>query len=105
MRKFWCGQRKSLRTPDPQLNFPLQEEEAFRRAVWEKNLRRIEQHNQEGNSFQLAMNHLGDLVTGTLLHCLVESAFVSALFGGTQVLGMAAVQLLGVEREDAGVGQ
>nr|XP_028569710.1 cathepsin L1-like [Podarcis muralis] len=39
----------------------LKEEEAFRRAVWEKNLRKIEQHNQEGNSFQLAMNHLGDL--------------------------------------------
>ncbi|XP_061456670.1 procathepsin L-like isoform X2 [Rhineura floridana] len=39
----------------------LQEEEGFRQAVWEKNLQRIEQHNREGSSFHLAMNHLGDL--------------------------------------------
>ncbi|KAH0625841.1 hypothetical protein JD844_034172 [Phrynosoma platyrhinos] len=43
----------------------LEEEEVFRRAVWEKNLQRIEQHNLEAalgkHSFQLAMNHLGDL--------------------------------------------
>ncbi|XP_042334799.1 procathepsin L-like [Sceloporus undulatus] len=43
----------------------VEEEEVFRRAVWEKNLRRIEQHNLEASlgkhSFQLAMNHLGDL--------------------------------------------
>ncbi|KAM6459343.1 procathepsin L-like isoform 2-T2 [Liasis olivaceus] len=43
----------------------LEEEETFRRMVWEKNLWRIEQHNLEAaqgkHSFQLAMNHLGDL--------------------------------------------
>uniref|UniRef100_A0A2D4MU12 Cathepsin L1-like n=1 Tax=Micrurus spixii TaxID=129469 RepID=A0A2D4MU12_9SAUR len=43
----------------------LEEEEAFRRTVWEKNLWRIERHNLEAargkHSFQLAMNHLGDL--------------------------------------------
>uniref|UniRef100_A0A8D2LST6 Cathepsin L1-like n=1 Tax=Varanus komodoensis TaxID=61221 RepID=A0A8D2LST6_VARKO len=44
-----------------------EEEEAFRRAVWEKNLHRVHQHNVEASlgkhTFQLAMNHLGDLVT------------------------------------------
>ncbi|KAM3850810.1 procathepsin L-like isoform 1-T3 [Vipera latastei] len=43
----------------------LEEEEAFRRTIWERNLRRIEQHNLEAaqgkHSFQVAMNHLGDL--------------------------------------------
>uniref|UniRef100_A0ACB8F239 Uncharacterized protein n=1 Tax=Sphaerodactylus townsendi TaxID=933632 RepID=A0ACB8F239_9SAUR len=43
----------------------LEEEEAFRRAVWEKNLQRIELHNLEASlgkhSYRLAMNHLGDL--------------------------------------------
>ncbi|XP_063146992.1 procathepsin L-like [Candoia aspera] len=43
----------------------LEEEETFRRMVWEKNLWRIEQHNLEAaqgkHSFLLAMNHLGDL--------------------------------------------
>uniref|UniRef100_A0A8D2LQC4 Cathepsin L1-like n=1 Tax=Varanus komodoensis TaxID=61221 RepID=A0A8D2LQC4_VARKO len=42
-----------------------EEEEAFRRAVWEKNLHRVHQHNVEASlgkhTFQLAMNHLGDL--------------------------------------------
>ncbi|XP_062815128.1 procathepsin L isoform X2 [Anolis carolinensis] len=43
----------------------LQEEESFRRSVWEKNLQRIAQHNTEASlgrhSFHLAMNHYGDL--------------------------------------------
>nr|XP_056700051.1 procathepsin L-like [Euleptes europaea] len=43
----------------------LEEEEVFRRAVWEKNLRRIQLHNLEASlgkhSYRLAMNHLGDL--------------------------------------------
>ncbi|KFP06410.1 Cathepsin L1, partial [Calypte anna] len=43
-----------------------EEVEAIRREVWEKNLRRIHQHNQEESqgqhSFRLAMNHHGDLV-------------------------------------------
>ncbi|XP_030322162.1 cathepsin L1 isoform X2 [Calypte anna] len=42
-----------------------EEVEAIRREVWEKNLRRIHQHNQEESqgqhSFRLAMNHHGDL--------------------------------------------
>ncbi|NWU89861.1 CATL1 protein, partial [Upupa epops] len=41
------------------------EAEATRREVWEKNLRRIEQHNWEESQgqhrFRLAMNHFGDL--------------------------------------------
>uniref|UniRef100_A0A8C0BWI7 CATL1 protein n=1 Tax=Buteo japonicus TaxID=224669 RepID=A0A8C0BWI7_9AVES len=41
------------------------ETEATRREVWEKNLRRIQQHNWEESqgqhAFRLAMNHYGDL--------------------------------------------
>nr|XP_020649936.1 cathepsin L1-like isoform X2 [Pogona vitticeps] len=43
----------------------LEDDEAFRREVWEKNLQRIEQHNLEASqgkhSYRLGMNHLGDL--------------------------------------------
>ncbi|XP_020649935.3 procathepsin L [Pogona vitticeps] len=43
----------------------LEDDEAFRREVWEKNLQRIEQHNLEASqgkhSYWLGMNHLGDL--------------------------------------------
>lgn len=45
-----------------------QEDETSRRLIWEKNLRYINAHNAEHalgrHSFQLAMNHLGDLVSG-----------------------------------------
>lgn len=45
---------------------PRQEAEAVRREIWEKNLRRIEQHNREESrgqhTFRLAMNHYGDMV-------------------------------------------
>ncbi|KAG7336002.1 hypothetical protein KOW79_000695 [Hemibagrus wyckioides] len=42
-------------------------EEEIRRAVWEKNMRLIESHNQEYelglHSYELGMNHLGDMTT------------------------------------------
>uniref|UniRef100_A0A8C7AZ67 Cathepsin propeptide inhibitor domain-containing protein n=1 Tax=Neovison vison TaxID=452646 RepID=A0A8C7AZ67_NEOVI len=42
-------------------------EEGWRRAVWEKNLKVIEQHNQEysqgKHSFETAVNAFGDLVS------------------------------------------
>ncbi|XP_010221007.1 PREDICTED: protein CTLA-2-beta-like, partial [Tinamus guttatus] len=42
-----------------------QDAEAARREVWEKNLRRIEEHNREQargrHAFRLGMNHYGDL--------------------------------------------
>lgn len=44
-----------------------QGEEGIRKAVWEKNMRIIEAHNQEAalgmHSFEMAMNHLGDMVS------------------------------------------
>lgn len=44
----------------------LQNEEGIRRAIWEKNMRMIEAHNQEAalgiHSYELGMNHLGDMV-------------------------------------------
>lgn len=50
----------------PGCSAPRQEAEAVRREVWEKNLRRIEQHNREEargqHTFRLAMNHYGDMV-------------------------------------------
>lgn len=50
----------------PGCSAPRQEAEAVRREVWEKNLRRIEQHNREEargqHAFRLAMNHYGDMV-------------------------------------------
>lgn len=47
---------------------PGQEDETSRRLIWEKNLKYIDAHNAEHalgkHSFQLAMNHLGDMVSG-----------------------------------------
>lgn len=44
-----------------------QGEEEIRKAIWEKNMRVIEAHNQEAalglHSFEMAMNHLGDMVS------------------------------------------
>ncbi|KAM9488822.1 cathepsin K-like isoform 1-T4 [Clarias gariepinus] len=42
-------------------------EEAIRRAIWEKNMRLIESHNQEYelglHTYELGMNHLGDMTS------------------------------------------
>uniref|UniRef100_UPI0037E87E10 cathepsin K n=1 Tax=Semicossyphus pulcher TaxID=241346 RepID=UPI0037E87E10 len=41
------------------------DEEGIRRAIWEKNMRMIEAHNQEAalgmHSYEMGMNHLGDM--------------------------------------------
>ncbi|KAK9514360.1 hypothetical protein VZT92_027833 [Zoarces viviparus] len=43
------------------------DEEGIRRAIWEKNMRLIEAHNQEAalgiHSYELGMNHLGDMTS------------------------------------------
>ncbi|KAF5907729.1 cathepsin K-like, partial [Clarias magur] len=45
----------------------IQAEEAIRRAIWEKNMRLIETHNQEYelglHTYELGMNHLGDMTS------------------------------------------
>lgn len=47
-----------------------QGEEGIRRAIWEKNMRMIEAHNEEAalgiHSFEMGMNHLGDMVSPIL---------------------------------------
>uniref|UniRef100_A0A670ZRM4 Peptidase C1A papain C-terminal domain-containing protein n=1 Tax=Pseudonaja textilis TaxID=8673 RepID=A0A670ZRM4_PSETE len=44
-----------------------QDEESFRRAVWEKNLQMIQDHNSQADlgkyAYWLGMNHFGDLVS------------------------------------------
>ncbi|CAK6967811.1 cathepsin K-like [Scomber scombrus] len=43
------------------------DEEGIRRAIWEKNMRMIEAHNQESalgmHSYEMGMNHLGDMTS------------------------------------------
>ncbi|XP_063147040.1 procathepsin L-like [Candoia aspera] len=53
-----------------------EEEEAFRRAVWEENLRMIQDHNSQADlgkhTYRLGMNHFGDLTneeTNEKLNC------------------------------------
>ncbi|XP_030013938.1 cathepsin K-like [Sphaeramia orbicularis] len=67
------------------------DEEGIRRAIWEKNLRMIEAHNQEAelgmHSYTLAMNHLGDMtseevsekMTGLQVPLNTERSFTMAL--------------------------
>uniref|UniRef100_A0A670ZPD9 Cathepsin propeptide inhibitor domain-containing protein n=1 Tax=Pseudonaja textilis TaxID=8673 RepID=A0A670ZPD9_PSETE len=66
---------ESHQSHSPNRDFRGRNSEAFRRTVWEKNLWRIERHNLEAargkHSFQLAMNHLGDLVTRQTLEGVV----------------------------------
>ncbi|XP_076593711.1 cathepsin K [Chaetodon auriga] len=66
-------------------------EEEIRRAVWEKNMRMIEAHNQEAvlgmHSYELGMNHLGDMtseevsekMTGLQIPMMHERSFTMAL--------------------------
>ncbi|XP_060537680.1 procathepsin L-like isoform X2 [Pantherophis guttatus] len=56
-----------------------QEEESFRRAMWEKNLQMIQDHNKQADlgkyTYWLGMNHFGDLTNEELdkrLHCLLS---------------------------------
>ena len=55
------------RNKDDSLFVCLQDEEGQRRTVWEKNLKMIDQHNEEysqgQHSFMMAMNAFGDLVS------------------------------------------
>uniref|UniRef100_A0A670ZRD5 Cathepsin L n=1 Tax=Pseudonaja textilis TaxID=8673 RepID=A0A670ZRD5_PSETE len=51
-----------------------QDEESFRRAVWEKNLQMIQDHNSQADlgihTYKLGMNHFGDLINERL-DCLL----------------------------------
>ena len=57
------------RNKDGKLYVCLQDEEGQRRAVWERNMQMIEQHNLEHSqgkhSFTMAMNGFGDMVSVT----------------------------------------
>lgn len=59
-----------------------QDEEGIRRAVWEKNMLMIEAHNQEAalgmHSYELGMNHLGDMVS-LRLRRMFSSSHVTAI--------------------------
>lgn len=48
----------------------VQADEVARRLIWEKNLKYINTHNLEHalgvHTFELAMNHLGDMVSVTV---------------------------------------
>uniref|UniRef100_A0A8C6VIF1 Cathepsin L n=1 Tax=Naja naja TaxID=35670 RepID=A0A8C6VIF1_NAJNA len=55
-----------------------QEEESFRRAVWEENLQMIQDHNRQADrgkyTYKLGMNHFGDLTNEEFnkrLNCLL----------------------------------
>ncbi|KAF3692402.1 Cathepsin K [Channa argus] len=67
------------------------DEQGIRRAIWEKNMRMIEAHNQEAalgmHTYELGMNHLGDMtseevsekMTGLLVPENHERSFTMAL--------------------------
>ncbi|XP_032089680.1 cathepsin L1-like [Thamnophis elegans] len=59
--------------------YAQEEEESFRRAVWEENLQMIQDHNKQADlgkyNYWLGMNHFGDLTNeelGKRLHCLLS---------------------------------
>ncbi|XP_063147044.1 procathepsin L-like [Candoia aspera] len=61
--------------------YAKQEEEAFRRAVWEENLRMIQDHNSQADlgkhTYRLGMNHFGDLTNEEInqrLYCLLPDS-------------------------------
>lgn len=58
-----------------------QGEEEIRRAVWEKNMNMVDAHNQEAalgmHSYELGMNHLGDMVSPSRLLLLCSPPCVS----------------------------
>lgn len=54
-----------------------QSEEEIRRTVWEKNMNMVDAHNQEAalgmHSYELGMNHLGDMVISCRLFSLFST--------------------------------
>jgi len=42
-------------------SYATESEEAMRKAIWRDNLKKITEHNSQGHSYMLAMNHFGDL--------------------------------------------
>ncbi|XP_058019624.1 procathepsin L-like [Ahaetulla prasina] len=59
--------------------YAQEEEESFRRAIWEENLQMIQDHNKQADqgkyTYWLGMNHFGDLTNEELdkrLHCLLS---------------------------------
>ncbi|XP_048085058.1 LOW QUALITY PROTEIN: cathepsin S-like [Alosa alosa] len=57
--------------------YPHKFEELKRRSIWEDRFNMIEQHNMESSlgihSYQLSMNHLGDLASGELIAMLTST--------------------------------
>uniref|UniRef100_A0A8C6VFT4 Cathepsin L1-like n=1 Tax=Naja naja TaxID=35670 RepID=A0A8C6VFT4_NAJNA len=58
-----------------------EEDESFRRAVWEENFQMIQDHNKQADlgkyTYWLGMNHFGDLTNEELqkrLHCLLSAS-------------------------------
>ncbi|XP_070788008.1 cathepsin L2-like [Pituophis catenifer annectens] len=58
--------------------YALEEEESYRRAVWEENLQMIQDHNSQADrgkhSYKLGMNHFGDMTNEEInkkLYCLL----------------------------------
>lgn len=63
----YMGKKKESREKKNLFFHPWQDEEGIRRAIWEKNMRMIQAHNEEAalgiHSYEMGMNHLGDMVS------------------------------------------